>query len=215
MRAINFIVLHCTAGSQSQTLQSIRTHWQRLGWRRPGYHRLIAADGTVHKLAEYSEVTNGVAGHNANSIHISYIGGVVDGRPTDNRTRAQLNAMQKLVEESAKLFPTAAIVGHRDFSPDKNRDGIITADEWIKACPSFSVKEWLDLIGFKAKGKRFARTVSVANMRSGPGTSHATVSAPLPTGALVEVLANAGEWQLVKIRNSTGWIFSQLLTEQI
>ena len=35
------------------------------------------------------------------------------------------------------------IKGHRDFSPDQNNDGIISAWERIKECPSFdAIKEY-------------------------------------------------------------------------
>jgi N-acetylmuramoyl-L-alanine amidase len=148
MRQIKWIVIHCTAGGQKQTIDSIRAWWKTLGWKKPGYHRVIAPDGTVHKLAEYSEVTNGVAGFNANSIHISYIGGVdKDGRAVDNRTPEQKEKMAELVRELRKAYPKAVIQGHRDFSPDKNRDGVIQPNEWMKTCPSFSVKTWLSEIG--------------------------------------------------------------------
>ncbi len=46
------------------------------------------------------------------------------------------------------MFPDAKILGHRDVSEDKNRDGIISPNEWMKACPSFSVNEWLKEIKF-------------------------------------------------------------------
>jgi N-acetylmuramoyl-L-alanine amidase len=152
MRDIKYIVIHCTAGSQRQTVENIRVWWRRLGWRRVGYHRLIAADGTVHNLADYSQVTNGVAGFNANSIHIAYMGGVSpSGKVEDNRTDAQKEQMEILVRELHAQYPNAIIQGHRDFSPDKNRDGFISRNEWMKACPSFSVREWLSEIGITNK----------------------------------------------------------------
>jgi N-acetylmuramoyl-L-alanine amidase len=48
----------------------------------------------------------------------------------------------KLIELSKK-YPDAAILGHRDFSPDKNGNGIIEYFEWIKSCPSFDAADWL------------------------------------------------------------------------
>jgi N-acetylmuramoyl-L-alanine amidase len=148
MRRIDYIVIHCTAGPQMQQVESIRRYWQSIGWRRPGYHRIIGADGKVYQLAPYSDVTNGVSGFNSHSIHIAYMGGVDSaGRPVDNRTPEQRATMERLVREARALFPRAKIQGHRDFSPDKNRDGIIQPNEWIKACPSFSVRTWLREIG--------------------------------------------------------------------
>lgn len=145
MRTIKYIVLHCTASPQTQTVKAITDYWKNvLGWKKPGYHHLISPDGTDNQLLPISEVSNGVQGHNAHSIHISYIGGVDSlGNPVDNRTDAQKLTMEMLVRNYHNAFPDAEIKGHRDFSVDKNRDGIIQPNEWMKACPSFSVKEWL------------------------------------------------------------------------
>ena len=87
-------------------------------------------------LAGYAQTTNGVQGHNANSIHLSYIGGV-DGanKPVDNRTAAQKETMERLVKELKAVYPDAEVLGHRDFAGVK------------KACPSFDVKSWLKEVG--------------------------------------------------------------------
>lgn len=150
MRRINNIVLHCTATPQSATIESIQAYWRRMGWKNPGYHYIILPSGDVQTLATEDKITNGVAGHNAHSIHVAYIGGVdANGRPIDNRTQGQLGQMEILVKRLRLKYPNARILGHRDFSPDKNRDGIIQPHEWIKACPSFSVRAWLISIGVK------------------------------------------------------------------
>jgi len=145
MRAINCIVLHCTASPQTQTVKAITDYWKNvLGWKKPGYHHLISADGTDNQLLPISEVSNGVQGFNSHSIHISYIGGVDSlGKPVDNRTEAQKLMMEILVRNYHAAFPDADIKGHRDFSVDKNRDGIIQPSEWMKTCPSFSVAQWV------------------------------------------------------------------------
>ena len=209
MRPIKHIVLHCTASQQSQSLASIQAHWNRLGWRRPGYHRLIAADGTVHHLADYSQVTNGVAGHNSNSIHIAYIGGVdANGRPVDNRTQQQRAAMLQLIYECAALFPQAVICGHRDFSPDKNRNGVIEPHEWVKACPSFSVREWLREVNYQPKQNHpVMRTIARLNLREGAGTKFA-VRQVLPTGTTVKVIQYNPNWSFVSVNGITGWVSS-------
>ena len=210
MRKINFIVLHCTAGPQTQTLASIQAHWRRLGWRNPGYHRLIAADGTVHELVPYSGTANGVAGHNSNSIHIAYIGGVdANGRPIDNRTPQQLAAMERLVREAHALFPKAVVQGHRDFSPDKNRNGTIEPHEWIKACPSFSVKEWLKSINFKSESpKQTIRSIARLNLRSGAGTTFPVITT-LEANTPLQVLGETNNWTFVQHNSHTGWVSTQ------
>jgi N-acetylmuramoyl-L-alanine amidase len=138
MRKINYIVLHCTAGPQTQTVENILDYWKRkLGWSHVGYHHLIRPDGSVADLQPIELPTNGVAGYNYKSIHISYIGGVDKNNvPIDNRTEEQKQAQIVLLKKYHAMFPDAVIQGHRDFPNVK------------KACPSFDVKQWLNEIEF-------------------------------------------------------------------
>jgi N-acetylmuramoyl-L-alanine amidase len=132
MREIKYIVIHCTATSPHATVESIQNYWkQEKRWKSPGYHYIISANGGVKKLAEESQITNGVAGHNSYSIHVSYIGGVDSkGSPMDTRTCEQKDSMRKVIKTLHQKYPHAIIQGHRDFGVPK-------------ACPSFDVKEWL------------------------------------------------------------------------
>ncbi len=136
MRKINHIVLHCTATPQNTTIESIKRYWKNeLGWKSPGYHFIIKKDGEAVSLLPIEQVSNGVAGHNANSIHISYIGGVDGkGNPVDNRTGEQVLTQVRLIKELRAKFPNADVLGHRDFPGVK------------KACPSFDVKTWLKAV---------------------------------------------------------------------
>jgi len=130
MRTINHLVVHCTATPQTTTVQSIQRYWrENLKWKSPGYHFLIEANGTVHNLQPITLPSNGVAGHNANSIHVSYIGGVNGQRAVDNRTEAQKTALLTILTDLKKQFPRAIIQGHRDFP------------RVAKACPSFDAKK--------------------------------------------------------------------------
>lgn len=141
MREVNLIVVHCTGAPQTQSVEVIQNFWKKsLGWKSPGYHKLIEANGNVVTLASPEQMTNGVKGFNTKAYHISYIGGQ-GGK--DNRTEAQKKALEQEVRKAKELFPNARIVGHRDLSPDLNGDGIITQNEWTKECPSFEVKDWL------------------------------------------------------------------------
>ncbi len=151
MREIKYIVIHCTATPQSATVASIQRYWREvLKWRSPGYHVLIETDGYIHRLAPDEAICNGVAGFNKNSLHVSYIGGVDQkGKPIDNRTDWQRDEMEAVIRGWAAKHPTAKIMGHRDFSRDLNRDGIIQPSEWAKACPSFDVKSWCEEVGLK------------------------------------------------------------------
>ncbi|MCW3467634.1 N-acetylmuramoyl-L-alanine amidase [Chitinophaga nivalis] len=131
MRTIKFIVIHCTATPQNTRPEAIQRYWrEQLQWKNPGYHYLIDPAGTVIQLATADRICNGVAGYNASSLHISYIGGVdATNKPTDNRTTAQRAAMHALVAGLKQQFPTAIVQGHRDFPLVK------------KACPSFDAKK--------------------------------------------------------------------------
>jgi N-acetylmuramoyl-L-alanine amidase len=139
LRDIKNIVIHCTATPLSTTVESIKRYWrEHLGWKNPGYHFLIEKNGNVQYLHDIEKVANGVRGHNQNSIHIAYIGGVdKNQRAIDNRTRQQCISMLLLVNEFHEMFPEADIKGHRDFS------GV------AKDCPSFDVKKWISANGFK------------------------------------------------------------------
>lgn len=130
MRTITHIVVHCTATPQTTTVASIQRYWrEKLKWKSPGYHFLIEANGTVHNLHPITLPSNGVAGHNANSIHLSYIGGVNGQRAVDNRTEAQKTALLRILTDLKQQFPNAIIQGHRDFP------------RVAKACPSFDAKK--------------------------------------------------------------------------
>lgn len=132
MRNIKYIAIHCTAGQPNQTTKSILDYWKNvLKWKSVGYHYLINADGRVEQLAKEEQITNGVAGFNSVSIHISYKGGIDKlGNPMDTRTEAQKQAIKTLLIDLRKRYPKAIIQGHRDFGAKK-------------ACPSFDVKQWL------------------------------------------------------------------------
>lgn len=130
-------MLHCTAGPQNQSTAEILNYWRKVhGWKSPGYHFEINADGTIEQLWPIESIANGVAGYNANSIHVSYKGGVdTKGNAIDNRTDAQKASQVKLIKELKAKFPHARICGHRDFP------GV------TKACPSFDVRTWLKEVG--------------------------------------------------------------------
>ena len=130
MRKIDYILIHCTASQPNATKQAILNYWKNtLKWKTVGYHRLIDANGVIHELAKYEQVTNGVKGYNSNSIHFSYIGGIDEaGKPKDTRTIKQKESLMYLVKQAKKQFPNAIVQGHKDFK------GV------VKACPSFDAK---------------------------------------------------------------------------
>ena len=127
MRKIEYLVVHTTATPQTATVQSIQNYWRNnLKWKSPGYHIIIDKDGNLHRLSELAKPTNGAAGFNSVSLHVSYIGGIDrNGKPIDNRTDAQKASLIEVLTEWKRLFPNAKIVGHRDLGAKK-------------ACPCFN-----------------------------------------------------------------------------
>jgi N-acetylmuramoyl-L-alanine amidase len=130
MRKIDYIVIHCTATQPNTKKEAILSYWKNtLKWKTVGYHRLIDANGVIHELAKFEQITNGVKGYNSESIHFSYIGGIDEsGRPKDTRTLKQKESLLYLLKQAKKQFPNAIVQGHKDFK------GV------AKACPSFDAK---------------------------------------------------------------------------
>jgi N-acetylmuramoyl-L-alanine amidase len=136
MRAkqIKYIVIHCSAGYGNR--QAIEAHWRSIGWRNPGYHRLVEESGKIERIADFNAITNGVAGWNTECIHIAYVGGVQRGNvnvPLDSRNANQKAGLLTCIHEAVKWIrdnggnlDNCTILGHRDF-PNVN-----------KACPSFN-----------------------------------------------------------------------------
>lgn len=142
MREIKYIAVHCTASSQQTTIKELQQEFRRKGWKNPGYHYVVAADGAIRQLLDEEKVSNGVKGFNSVSVNVAYIGGIdTAGKPIDNRTDEQKASLRSLLKLLHKKYPTAVIQGHRDFSPDLNHDGRITSNEYIKACPCFDAKK--------------------------------------------------------------------------
>lgn len=147
MRDINIIFVHCTAGNQRQKITDLLAEFRMKGWKNPGYHYVVDADGVTHQLLSVEKVSNGVRGFNAHSINVAYLGGIdAKGRPVDNRTEAQKIELRELLQVLHKQFPEAKIMGHRDISPDVNHNGKVDPKERIKECPCFdALTEYADI----------------------------------------------------------------------
>lgn len=137
-RRIDYIVVHCTASreGQAQTVDQIRAEHKRQGWSDIGYHYVVTLDGKVHEGRDVDIAGSHVAGHNANSIGVVYVGGLENNpkktysqlKAKDTRTDAQKASLLSLLMDLRRLYPYAKIQGHRDFPGVK------------KDCPSFDAK---------------------------------------------------------------------------
>lgn len=150
MRAINRIIIHCSATKEGQEYdaEDIRRWHLENGWADIGYHYVITLNGDIQEGRPIDKAGAHTPGYNKDSIGICYIGGCdKSGKPKDTRTEFQKNALYCLVKTLMNKFRITDVRGHRDYSPDKNHDGKITQNEWVKACPSFEVSEWLKETG--------------------------------------------------------------------
>ena len=147
MRSIKRIFVHCTAGSQRQTVDDLRAEFKRKGWKYPGYHYVIQADGTITQLLGEQFVSNGVKNYNSTAINVAYVGGIDNsGKSVDNRTPEQKKSLIDLLKVLRKRYPEAQILGHRDISPDTNQNGKVDSWERIKECPCFdAIPEYKDI----------------------------------------------------------------------
>lgn len=152
MRQINEIIIHCSANGPTSKMRAAdikRYHMQERGWDRIGYHYVIPRDGTLE--VGLAEEVAGIhcSGHNARSIGVCLVGGIQDGKggdanqdgmiedwenkkkgqPEANYVPAQWATLKKLIQRLKEKYPNASIHGHNEFAN--------------KACPCFSVKEWL------------------------------------------------------------------------
>lgn len=148
MRFIKYIVIHCSAGFGD--VDAIRRYWrQTLGWRMDGYNRFIYTTGEIVEMQPWEQVTNGVLGYNTSCLHICYQGGVLRENvrvAADTRTHEQKESILKAIGDAYRWLSQyqgvsgVKILGHRDFSPDQNGNGIIESWERIKECPSFDAR---------------------------------------------------------------------------
>lgn len=143
MKDIKYLVVHCTATKEGKpyTIEQVRQWHLDKGWSDIGYHYLIDLDGCVHKGRPDIKQGAHVRGYNKNSLGIVYVGGLdSNGKAKDTRTEAQKHALECILNDLSTLHPQAVIQGHRDFSPDTNKNGVVDSFERIKECPCFDAK---------------------------------------------------------------------------
>lgn len=129
MRTINEIIIHCTATEAEQlvTIEQLDQWHKARGWKGCGYHCVIHQNGLISTGRPIAEIGAHCKGHNAHSIGIAYVGGLLNGKPHDTRTFEQVESMVSLIEALTQLFPTiVAVRGHNEYAN--------------KACPCFNVQ---------------------------------------------------------------------------
>lgn len=150
-REIRHIVIHCAASPTGEWItREMIDQWhakrdfnRRSAWiarwnpglEHIGYHFVIYNNGAVETGRHEDEIGAHVAGSNAHSLGICMVG-------TDRFTPEQWDALAQLVAEIDARYPGAGVLGHRDYSPDLDGDGVIEPWEFLKTCPGFDVRQW-------------------------------------------------------------------------
>jgi N-acetylmuramoyl-L-alanine amidase len=131
MRTINRIFIHSTATPAGRiTTSADIDRWHReAGKNGKGYHYLIGINGEICEGRPLSVAGAHVAGQNANSVGIAYVGGGLPNNPQNTLTPVQSTALANLIRELKKQFPNATVHGHGEFGNT--------------SCPSFDVQVWL------------------------------------------------------------------------
>ena len=135
MRKLTRIILHCTATPDGRhvDVDTIRSWHKKRGWSDVGYHYVIYLDVSVHAGRDVAKVGAHVAGHNADTIGVVYVGGTdAGGKAKDTMNAAQETAFVNLVKHLRDQYGPLTLHGHNEYA--------------AKACPSFNVKQkfgWL------------------------------------------------------------------------
>jgi N-acetylmuramoyl-L-alanine amidase len=136
----NWIVLHCSATRAIQDVGAadIRRWHKAQGWSDIGYHYVIRRNGKVEAGRAVDAIGSHVKGYNHNSVGICLAGGLNNTtfKPENNYTPQQWAALTRLLTTLTKKYPTAKVLGHRDFP------------KVAKACPCFAAKTWAKKNGF-------------------------------------------------------------------
>ena len=128
-------MIHCAATPPNMDIGIAEiTEWHKArGLKTCGYHYVIRRDGTRQKGREINAIGAHVTGHNHHSVGLCMVGGVAAHTlaPENNFTQEQWVTLYITLQELHAQYPKAVIVGHRDLDSGK-------------ACPSFSVSEYVD-----------------------------------------------------------------------
>jgi len=142
MRDIDEIIVHATATNPSwmedKPVEDVvteirRWHVEERKWSDVGYHFIIHRDGSLGEGRPVERSGAHVGGRNKTTIGVSLVGGrggVADGEFHEHFTGAQEASLEQLIRKLKEEHPTITKVsGHNEYAS--------------KACPCFSVKEWL------------------------------------------------------------------------
>lgn len=141
MRKITEIIIHASATRRdwmanatmaAKVAEIRRWHTVDRGWSDIGYHLLIDRDGTVAEGRPLERTGAHVRGRNTGTIGICLLGGHGSAETDafhDNFTIGQNAALKEQIAALKARFGDLKISGHNQYA--------------AKACPGFSVPQWL------------------------------------------------------------------------
>jgi N-acetylmuramoyl-L-alanine amidase len=138
MLPIKYLTIHCAATPEGRDVSADTiAQWDKAKFGQESYHWIITLNGAMHRRLRDNERGAHTGGHNTGNIGLCYVGGVdkTNSKPRDTRTEIQKRAMLTLCRTYIERYPGIKILGHRDWPGVK------------KACPSFSVEEWMIEVG--------------------------------------------------------------------
>jgi N-acetyl-anhydromuramyl-L-alanine amidase AmpD len=138
MLPIQFLTVHCAATPEGRDVKAgTIEQWDIAKFGQKSYHRIVELDGADHRSLSDQVRGAHVGGHNTGNIGVCYVGGCDEHMrgAKDTRTPAQTATLERIVREYIAKYPAIRIRGHNEWP------GV------AKACPSFSVRAWLNSLG--------------------------------------------------------------------
>lgn len=137
----DFIIIHCSRDKARHTFVDAeeinRRHVLQQKFKI-GYHYVILRNGQVEHGREETErglhAKTRECNYNLNSIGICLVGGLApDGRPCDNFSEAQRDALRLLLYDLCGRYPEAKVKTHWELDPDREDCcPVIKAEEILK-----------------------------------------------------------------------------------
>ena len=101
------------SGTATGDVFAFQNHWRgTLGWITGGYHFVILLNGFIQWVYDWHVVSNGVGGHNTDTIHVCLVG---NGRFTPEQERAYEWLMNNHIRVAVPAITIPNVLGHREF----------------------------------------------------------------------------------------------------
>ena len=107
---ITHIGLH-HSGTATGSREAFERHWRSLGWGTGGYSWIIHRNGDIEWCYDDNVITNGIAGHNATTLHVCVVG-------NGSFTPEQEASLDRVLKEAMLRLRLGvdAVRGHNEFS---------------------------------------------------------------------------------------------------